>query len=710
MLLGQVVMAPVPDSRRNVHRIRPNHREWSPAQIIWLSATTTAREHEIGEFHVLTGWSAILDVRRARNPDETGTVDAWGELASELADQVSHWCAGQKSVWLYSYDLSFDLAVTRLPVLLKAIGWDVTSHALTSDSPWIRMRSGSCVITMSEARGWLRAPLSVIGADLHAEGNDTYPIDPETPTRYLSSAKNAHRMRAGMLQILQWWDTAGLGSWTLTASSAGWNAYRHMSPGPLPLIIAGDDEASHDRKAIYGGRREAFRWGDLDGGPWSLLDFKSAYPTIAATFPLPVQRMGSFTSMPADSPVINGEQYGIIAEVELETDVPRWPVRVGGRVAYPVGRFITTLAGPEIAEAHRLGCLIRIGPGRLHRLSWHMRDWALWILRAQDGGDDQVPIIARRLVKHWGRAVIGKTAAHGYQTRPLSTLGGDGWTVRQAWNAKLQAPSHLTDVCGTAAETIATGDGDNAYPAILAFVESWVRMYLSRAIESIPPESVISCDTDGIIASGVSPLTAGYVSSDTGPLEMRIKETYDQVRIIGPQHVITDVNRKLSGIPGNAAEKPDGRLEASLWPKLAWQMEHHLANQAPGYVRPKQTYTLPQSTITAWCMTDGTVLPLTAQLCRHGGTHLRATAHEDTAGALPDQQAVHLRLMLEPLPEQGQSCTHQSSRSNGMAGVSIPSRPTASSRSSRPTGHRREGKGRSWRSAGRRFVQWITRG
>lgn len=689
-----------PGGQPGIHRLRANHREWAPPQYIAISTRTRVTGSEQGEVHSLRCWSAQLRVRRAGSADGIGDVAASGTDDRSLAQQVDHWCAGQKTMWAYSHSISFDLSVTRIPVQLQALGWNVTAHAVASESPWLRMRRGRCVITFADSWGWLRAPLPAIAADLGMSlprpGGDS---DSDAYWQALCDGDAAVTLEA-MSRLMDWWEARELGNWTLTSSAAGWNSYRHLSPGPLPLIIPGNDENGHDRRAIYGGRREAFRHGTPAGGPWLLLDFQSAYPTIAASMPLPVQREGQFSRLDLDSPIINGESHAVIAEVQVETSVPRFPVRAAGRVAYPTGLFTTTLAGPEIAEARRLGCLRAIGPGRLHRLSDHLADWARWVLLAAAGMDSGVPEVARRAVRHWGRAVIGKFAAHGFITQPLGTLAGNGWIDIPGWNAAYQAPSHLTEVCGQAAEVIQHGDGENAYPAVLAFVESWTRVYLNRAIEAIGRQHVLMCDTDGLAVDVASNWEAAIAGTSLGPLRLRVKEQWTGVRVIGPQHIMHDDGRKMAGMPRTATDCGDGKFEALLWPKLAAQMALRPGADTPGYVRPRATYTLPQTTITGCCHEDGTVTPLHAATCAGGQLHLDLCPPGAISVPALEEQAAHLRPMINPLPSEGQPCSHQSSRSHGTDSESSQLIQTGSSMSSHspdnPTGRKR----RSWPLAG----------
>lgn len=667
---------------------------------MFVDAETRKELTEAGELHTLRLWAARLVVRRTKHGGGVGQADGWGYDSAELADQIDIWTQGQRTLWLYAHNLSFDLSVTRLPAELAGRGWKVTAHAVSSDAPWLRMRRGTCVLTMCDSWGWLRTELAAIGADI---GVPKLPLpdwdDPDS--EWLTRCQgDVDILARAMCELMDWWDREQLGSWTLTGSAGGWNTWRHKTTDPLPLIVPDELQTAADRQAIYGGRREAFRHGTLSGGPWVLLDFVAAYPTIAAHFPLPAARQGNFDSLPLDTSLLCGDQYGVIAECVVRLQAPRYPVRVRGRVVYPIGEFRTVLAGPELAEARSRGELVSIGPGWLHKLSPHMRQWARWVLDCSDATKSAVPPVCRRAVKHWGRAVIGKTAAKGWQTRPLETLGGTGWDYRPAWNAELQAASHLIDICGVAAEVISTGDGDNAYPAILAWVESWTRVYLARLMDDIGPEHVITCDTDGLIVERPYWLDDDFPPDTIGPLRFRPKNTYSEIRVIGPQHVITPGDRKLAGIPSSAEPNDAGELVALLWPKLASQMSMRPGTTEPGYLRPWASYTLPESTVSGHVTRSGLVTPLRATICRDGGTHVLAVPDAAEGQFPPELQSRHLAELITQPPEEGNPCSFHTYRSNGITGASRRSRQPTSSASPPSPATRAVARVRSWRNGG----------
>lgn len=698
------------NGRPAVHWLRKNHKEWSPPQVLTVTAAMTTTETGDGAECHLAAWAARLDIRHKSAGLVGGTVCAYGQSAHGLAAQVDAWCTGQKTVWLFGHELNVLLSLTRLPVELAALGWHVTAHATASDSPWLRLHKGGCTLTVVDSWGWLRAPLQVVAHDLHGYvwPSDISPGDAEPYAAQVVG--DVETLATALLEVMAWWDVEKLGNWTLTGSGCGWNAYRHREDTDLPLIDTHPDETAWDRAAIYGGRREAFQWGQLQGGPWQVLDFRNAYPSIAKAHALPYRRLGEFSTYNMDAPTICGYGHGIIAECVIRTDKPRFPVRSGGRVVYPVGEFTTTLAGPEIQWARELGCLVSIGRGRSHALTWHMRPWAEWALGVLNDGDPRVPDVARRVVKHWTRATIGKWAAKGHEQRRYETFGGGGWYAASGWNAQRNAACSLTEVAGVCTETISAGDGDNAYPAVFAFVESWCRVYLGKAMEAIGLGNVVTCDTDGMIVPASVPWQDAIAAQAGIPLELRPKETVTELRVIGPQHVIGDTVRKLAGVPKKAVETSPGTWEATLNPSLAWQMSRVTGRDPATFVQPKHTVTLPETVITGIRVYGGKVLPLDAALCPEGQNHITVPDAGPRSGQTAIQQSLHLREILTPPYTEGTQCTLHSSSPSGTDSESGPSHPITSSTSAPSPDCRTVTADGTSRRFGRWFARLLRRG
>jgi len=598
-------------------------------------------ETDRGSLEVLRLWCAHYTDRRTAKGVRPRDEWAEGDTAAELAAWASEVTRNRETVWLFAHNLSFDLTTTRLPLELVKLGWSVTDAAIGGKAPWMRLRKGKRVLTMVDSWSYLPRPLEEL-AQLVGIRKPQLPADGDQ--RALWSARcraDVDIMEAAVLQLMDWWEANRLGRWTISGPASGWNAFRHH---PTPERIVVDPEPSvvkAERAAYHGGRRGTWSIGSHSAGPFTELDFTSAYPTVAATLPLPIGRAYQVDGVALDDRVVTSSRWGLVARCLISTETPRWPTRVGKATWYPVGTFWADLAGPDIAEAHRLGCLVKIGPGWVHRLGMAMAPWAQWVLAVQDGRAEDAPPMARIAAKAWGRSVIGKWASRSFDKIKLGPAPTAAWGYEEGWNHTMDAHCGLVDLAGQRWLVTASGEGDNAYPAIPAWVEAEVRVRLNRVLEALGPRAVLQCDTDGLI---VVERTVGTVSAGgtlvapsdvpaagrlawcldqlaplVAPLTLRPKRRLSHVTILGPQHLIRDGQRRYAGLPGMAEDLGDGRFKAKLWPGLQWQMGQ---GDPRGYLRPETFPVVKGPWPTGWVTSRGRVVPVEAELGPDGATRL----------------------------------------------------------------------------------------
>ena len=684
-----------------IHYLSSNDTTWTPPAVITLDTETRVIQ-DIPEVQELRCWHVRADYRLGNSTLHGEHVEGHGTDAADLAKRVSRWAGKWAECWIYAHNLNFDLTVTRLPLLLAGNGWETTDMALDGARPWMVLHKGARKLVIADSYSIWPMPLEQL-AQAVAITKPPLPDGDDLAAWVERCAADTLILHTALLEMMDWHDANQLGRWALTGASTGWNTMRHLQmaktskrartarerlglPGIDPaaeaVVIDPDPDArDHDRKAIYGGRRETWRWGNLRPGTYHELDFERAYQTIMAHMPLPRKRGRWFDSLPIDSRLVDDptKQWAVIAEVELETDTPRWPCRMTvtaadmppgahgdsvtpatetrTRVFYPIGKFTTVLAGPDIAEARRLGCLRAIRRGQVHQLGKAARPWATWSIAAQD--DPATPATVRLALKHQGRAVAGKWAGRTWDKTVIGLSTTYGWAYEDVFIHATQTRGAIIDMAGTKFLSVPGADSDNAYPAVLAVIESYTRVALGRAIDALGAGTVVQCDTDGMIvdttaltsdgtmaeaAAGSNSQTRGgltealdTVSLITAPLRLRAKTAYRRLEIIGPQHITLDGHRRWSGIPGSATQQPDGSYAAVIWPKLAWQ----LANGDPrGYTRTVQTYHLATSYAPGWMISDGTVAAPEARQGPDGRPELVPWAQTRYA-ARGDQLAPH---------------------------------------------------------------------
>lgn len=641
------------------HNLRRNEAEWSPAHVGVIDTETRTTDRPDSELLTMHLWCATVRDRRPVNgrqrPDETGT----GHDRTSLAAWVDRAAVGRKHLWLYAHNAGFDLATTQLPIQLTELGWTITDYAVHTAAPWFRLRRGSKRIVLADSWSVFPRPLRELGRAVGIAKPDLPASDADDDLWGERCRADVDIALAALCEAMDWWDAQNLGQWSITGPSTGWHAYRHIPTAQAPVIVPDKPGIAADREAVYSGRRGQWRVGTFTNGPFLELDFTAAYPMVAAFEPLPARRLFTVTGAELDERLIDSPAFGVIAECVIDTDEPLFPVRLEGRTWYPVGRFVTTLASPDIIEARRLGHLKEIRSATVHRLSPHMQSWARWLLNLQYRNAHDTPETVRIMAKLWGRSVIGRWASRGSETEDWGDAPNPGWHIEQIWDVDKQCHGWLVDMAGKRRKILMTGDTDDTYPAVLAFVESHVRVRLGRAIRAIGEGAILQCNTDGMIVNantlGTRSARGDLVAPDgmprsarvawclerlqelTDPLRLRVKATHRSVTVLGPQHVQLPNERKFSGIPAIAQQLsadelrqlPASRRARSVawedpnaiaykvknWPGLAWQLEY---GDGAGYVRPETTPVISGVLAPGWVARGGYVIPIETEILPDG--------------------------------------------------------------------------------------------
>lgn len=666
------------------HYVKPAGKTTTPGLVISVDTETRAIDRGSMRVEQLRVWDLRADYRRHRRRQGEVVQEA-GSTAEELAETIDKVASTAESCWIYAHNVAFDMSVTRLPELLTGLGWELSPRfGLTRSGMWCVLHKGRRAKHRSPADiaagrsrdgvSWLHTITiadsgSIFPAPLEELAQHTGMIKPPLPDGDDSEEAWHERCRADteilarlLLDFMDWWETADLGHWSVTGPALAMQSYRRTLT-PKQLVIDHNDEiVDFERAAVYGGRRDVFQVGSLPAGRYGEIDYIAAYPTIAAECPLPARMACPVTDQHRQLAMRGKVPLGMLAEVTITTDTPRWPCRVDGRVFYPVGTFRTVLASPDIQAAADAHALAAVHDGYLYTLSGHLRTWARWITRLARAAEGAVPGCVKVWAKAAGRYVIGKMAQKGWSTQPWVGEDTDGWSVTNTIGLSSGITGTITGLAGQFYLSWQDKRGEHERPAILAFVEAHVRVRLGRVITSRYGPAVKQCDTDGIMVSYVQLRQLAAVKgrkwragqqipadiSDvlehwnelSYPLTMREKTIFRQATVIGPQHVVLDGKPRFAGVPKGAWQTTEGKYMARLWPGITWQSRN---GPVDGYGRPLQEYTVIGPYAQGWALENGTVRPCEAAVDVTGGSYLlewKATRWAASGDVLGPRQAI----------------------------------------------------------------------
>lgn len=594
------------DGRRGRYLPR-NDAVYTPALVMAFDTETRRQQTAQGETHTMRLWTAAIHTRRAQKTLTPAWDTASGYLGADLAAQMARWMRSAPSLWVYAHNLGYDLPVSGLVGHLAVLGWAVSECSSDPAYVWLVMRKGKQSITISDLYHLLPMRLADIGS-LCGQYKMPMPKEDAPDADWFAYCQNdTDIVLAAVLILMQHWDDYALGKWRMTGASCGFATMRHTHDGARMVLFDDPEGSALDRSAIYGGRRHAWRHGQLPHGRYVNLDITAAYATAGAMWNLPHKRGGTFQRLALDDRRVWRPEVCVIAECEVETDRPVFPVRAAGGIAYPVGRFRTVLAGPEIEYARQLGMLRSIGAGQFHLLGQGMRSFFSRVLDWGRPGVAPIDPVAAAMWKQFGRGVVGKFAQRGYVTEQTNLLTDKDWFYEQAYDLQAQRSYWLVHRAGRIEKRWQEGDSRNAYPAVTAVVESLVRVALDRVICAAGPDAPVLCDTDGLWLDMSAQADLAACADAAAPFGVKTKDETQQLEIAGPQSYDWAQGHRHAGRPRNMQRTGPDTWAGDVFPGLAWQMAHGKAGE---YHLVAHQWHQEASTVRAWVLDSGHVAPL----------------------------------------------------------------------------------------------------
>lgn len=604
---------------RKPHWLSPAGKTSTPQVVVCFDTETTSAKRGADEVMTLRCWDAIVRVRESGNPAASIATARAGESPGQLAAILEGAAGVAGEAWAFAHNVGFDLTVTSLPMVLGERGWDTDFVSIGDEACVFVLKRRGEKLVITDSWSWLRSPLTAAAKDLGMRPGKLPGETASLEQWHRRCGRDVEILDRAIGQILDWWDTQQLGGFGITGAACGWRGLRARVPAKAVLVGPDGPRTAFERQALYSGRKEVYLVGEVKRRWVADYDLVAAHLTTVANMALPVLPIDDGRMSLVADPLRPPAGLGVIALVEISTSTPCAPVKIDGDVWWPTGTFRTVLTSPELAQVQTVADRVLVLQARWYRLGDPLAKWGAWCLDLLDQDAVDVPPIVKRVAKGWGRSVPGRFALR------VSTLIGERPGTHLGWS--LQSGNDLDT--GDAIESITWGgvertyrkdqDGSDVFPAVLAFVEGYVRAAMAQTLAGRPPGRLLQVNTDGWWE--VCQDAQETVAADAAPAPYAVTRRAHErgVTIRGPNHVETPTERRLSGVPKDARADDAGEFSWQDWPGLRWQLEY----SRPGeYVRPRRAMTLQSHYCRRWVLVDGETVPATTSLDGHGVTSL----------------------------------------------------------------------------------------
>jgi len=549
---------------RREHILKPLKSASYPTQCVWVDTETRPEPiADDAERHLLVfGWACY---RRELSP-ERWSRPQWFRFteASALWEWVESKTRDRTALWWYAHNAAYDATVLRAWEILPRSGWLLQAAVIDAPPFLAYWRKGKRSLRMLDTLNLWQIPLKLIGEKVGLEKL-------ERPENWEGDAHEDRYCKRDveiiMQACIQWWKWLRrykLGGSAATMASQALVTFRHRFLTHSIFIDSNLSALQLARDAYHGGRTEAFRIGSYDG-PFYMLDVRSEYPTVMERESFPTILKGVYGGLSSSELCEVLQRFAVVADVEIETDMPIYPYKQSSPLLFPVGRFRTVLTSGELSHALAHHTIHTVYQCALYErapiFAAFVQEIATLRAAALKRGDPFETWVLKRLMN----ALYGKFGQRGRGTKRIGVT--DDLTAR-AWDeidGETGERWRVRQLAGVIEAQWPEGESAHSHPAIAAHVTGYGRLYLWGLIERAKPAEVLYCDTDSVLTTelGFQNLKALCDGEALGSLHL--DQTVQRVVLHSPKDYELDGKKRTKGVRANATWLDESTVQQEKW-------------------------------------------------------------------------------------------------------------------------------------------------
>lgn len=517
--------------------------------VVATQVNLSGDRREYTEFWRMATVRATRDYGKPGQRHQESTTDdpkvLWGKVTAH--------CGSDGMTFLFMHDLQQAARITSMLHLLPELGWQLDALSLNPGAPWMVWRRKRATLKVVDLMSIWPTTIERIGQFFGLARKE----NPGDGAPYLSWVAYGRSeltiLTTAVDSYIDWIRTNDLGTLSITGNGQAWCAFRRRFMPYGILVHHEADLLALERRAMWTGRCEAFWHGSLLRQVVDEWDFTNAHNGIALEEDMPTFPHGPIDPALPLEMYLKDDRYHVLAEVEVETDVPCVPVLSGGHIVWPTGVFRTVLWSPELRIALESCRAVRHVSGWIYRRAPALQGWASWVACQLGAPDDAVPAWVKDIVKRWSNTLIGRFAMRYPQWLKL----GDSSTFDVFASPCVDAQSGdeylLMQVGHRMWQQTGLATPKNSAPMVTGYVMSAMRAKLWRLMRALPTEALLYVDTDSLLVTDRWRREMERLANTEAGKGLRLKRSWEGMNIYGPRQLVTGKSVRIAGLPKTAS-------------------------------------------------------------------------------------------------------------------------------------------------------------
>jgi len=560
------------------HILKINKKGEFPQRLLFYDTETEPNE-KIGDLtiHKLKLVTAIY-VRLEKNFSYHSRIVRSFENAQDFWNFVLSKVYDSTTLYIFSHNEHFDFNAVEGFKYLAQNGYELKKFVIDSNRFILHWKNGRKKIVVLDTFNYVHSSVEEIG---HSIGLEKLSINFETASKeelLKYNIRDVEIIEKFVINLLKFVHNNNLGNFGVTTPHLAFNSFRHRFMKTKIYITSNQDVEKLEMDSYHGGRTEAFFVGEVKESPIYVLDVNSLYPSVMKGNKYPVRLVTHGYKLSREALKKLLEKYLVIAKVHIKTDKPLYPKK-NGKLIFPIGKFWTTLATPELKIALERGDILGIKDYAVYESAEIFTFYVDFFYSLRKQAKEKRDKVMDLMSKLFLNSLYGK---FGQRTSRYSVEGElpnkEGVEFGKMIDEQGNVNSYIV-INGKMFKVEKEDLSFDSFPAISSHVTSYARVKLLEYIQIAGWENVYYVDTDSLFVNqkGLENLKAFIDNKELGKL--KLEKQFEHLTIRGAKDYKSEKDEKIKGVPYKALRLQDNKFEYTQFLKTKTLIHKQLLNQ-----------------------------------------------------------------------------------------------------------------------------------